>query len=342
MKALLPHLPLTLLLAFATGCHRSQPPAGSGPPPLPSADVQVQTVGTEKSVATEEVVGTVRARLRATLEAKVSGRIENLPVTLGQAVKAGDLLVQLDVREGRARLDQAVALRQQAVRELERFKALLQQEAVTQSEFDAVEARSRVADAAVVEAETILDHSRVVAPFAGIITRKLADVGDLASPGRPLLEIEDPAAFRLEADVPEATIGRLKIGDRLQVQIPALARELEGAVAEIAPAADPVSRTSRVKLDLPRSPDLRSGQFGRLTVPLGEIQTLWVPTNALVRRGQMELVFVATNNLAQMRLVKTGKRTPQGIELLSGVVPGETVVVDGAANLRDGQPLQVR
>lgn len=342
MKALLPYLPLPLLLAFASGCHRSQPPAGSGPPPLPSADVRVQTVSAEKSVATEEVVGTVRARLRATLEAKVSGRIESLPVTLGQAVKAGDLLVQLDVREGRARLDQAVALRQQATRELERFKALLQQKAVTQSEFDAVEARSRVAEAAVVEAETILDYSRVVAPFAGIITRRLADVGDLASPGRSLLEIEDPTAFRLEADVPEATIGRLKIGERLQVQIPALAREFEGVVVEIAPSADPISRTSRVKLDLPTSPDLRSGQFGRLTVPLGETQTLWVPTNAVVRRGQMELVFVAINHLAHMRLVKTGKRTPQGVELLSGVVPGETVVVDGAANLRDGQPIQVR
>jgi RND family efflux transporter MFP subunit len=306
------------------------------------ATVQVVTVGTETNVSTEEVVGTVRAKLRATLEAKMSGRIEELPVGLGQSVTAGTLLVRLDAREVQARLDQAMAVRQQAERELSRYTTLLKQEAVTQAEFDAVEARSRVAQAAAAEAETLLDYARVVAPFTGVITRKLADVGDLASPGRPLLEIEDPAAFRLEADVPEAIVGRLKTGARLPVQVPALGQPLEGTLVELAPVADPVSRTFRAKLDLPATPGLMSGQFGRVTIPLEANRTLRVPLSAVIQRGQLEMVFVATNGQAQMRLVKTGRPTAGAVELLSGIEAGEQVVSEGAASLREFQPLEIR
>ena len=318
------------ILLLSAGCHRAQHPTPAAPPALPTATVRTEAVGSQSQVASAEVAGTVRAKLRATLEAKVSGRIEKLPVVLGQTVKTGDLLVQLDVREVQARLDQAVALRRQAERELQRFTALLKQEAVTQAEFDAVEARSRVADASVAEAETMLDYAKVVAPFNGIITRKLTDVGDLASPGRPLVEIEDPTVFRMEADVPEALVRRLKLGDRLRVNIPTVGGELEGVVAELAPVADPASRTFRVTLDLPPTAELRTGQFGRVAVPLDQTEALRVPVTAVVQRGQMELVFVATNGLAQMRLVKTGKRSNGVVELLSGVAPGEAVVVEGA------------
>ena len=87
---------------------------------------------------------------------------------------------------------------------------------------------------------------------------------------------------------------------------------------------------------------MRAGQFGRLAVPVGEATFLFVPPAALVRRGQLEILFVAADGKAQMRLVRTGKQTAQGIEILAGLAPGETVVVEGAANLRDGQPLQTQ
>lgn len=337
---LTPVAPLAgLLLLTLTACHKQAPPNSTATPALPAANVRVLAVTAGTNAATEEVIGSVRSRTRVVVEAKLSGRIEALPVNLGQRVKAGDLLVQLDVREIQARLDQAVAVRKQAARDLERFANLLKQEAVTQAEFDAVEARQRVAEAAVVEAETLLSYAKIVAPGDLVVTRKLAEVGDLAGPSRPLLELEDPSALRLEADVPEALIGRIQQGARLPVTSAAATQPMEGTVIEVAPSADPASRTFRVKLDLPPASGLRSGQFGRVAVPLDAVPALRVPAAAVVVRGQLEIVFVATNQTAQLRLVKTGRRLGDNVEVVSGVSAGELVVVENAAGLSDGQPL---
>jgi RND family efflux transporter MFP subunit len=322
------------------GCGRegASPPAAQ----LPSAVVRVQTIQPQRHLATEEVVGTVRSRLRAVVEAKVSGRIEKMLVAPGQTVKAGELLAQLDAREIQARLDQAVASREQLGRDTERLRSLLKDRAVSRQEFEATESRHRVAAAAVTEAETMLGYALVTAPFDAVITRKLADVGDLAVPGKPLVELEDPSALRLEADVPEALIARLKLGDKLAMRVASSGNPVEGTIGEIAPAADPASRTFLVKLDLPPAGTLRSGQFARVSVPVGESAALRVPAGAVVQRGQMELVFVENNRTAQLRLVKTGKRVGGEVELVSGVEPGERIVIEGAAQLRDGQPLEFR
>ena len=310
--------------------------------PLPPAVVRVQEVASGPSTATEEVVGTVRAKLRAVLEAKVSGRIERMAAVPGQTVRRGTLLAHIEAREIQARLDQAQALRQQARDDLRRAASLLKQSILSQAEYDAAQSRARVSEAAVQEAETLLGYMRIDAPFDGTVTRKYADVGDLAAPGKPLLEIEDGRSLRLEADVPEAVVGKLALGDDLPVRIDALPRPLRGVVAEISPAGDPGSRTFLVKLDLPPDPALRAGQFGRVALPVGESTNLRVPASALLLRGQMEFVFVAEDGKARLRIVRSGKRTGDEVELVSGLEAGETVVVDGASTLLDGQPLQIR
>jgi RND family efflux transporter MFP subunit len=254
-------------------------------------------------------------------------------------VKAGDLLAQLDAREIQAKLDQARALRDQATRELERARKLFEQKITAQAEFDAVDARQRVAAGAATEAETAFGYSKIVAPFDGVVTRKLADVGDLAAPGKPIVEMEDPSALRFEAGVPETLIGSIQIGDKLPVRVSSLTVDLPGTVVEVAPVADSATRTFLVKLDLPSTEGLRSGQFGRVIVPTGKGETLWVPASAVVPRGQMETVFVEVNQHAQLRLVRTGKRTAKEIELLAGISAGESVVVEGAEQLGDGQPI---
>lgn len=327
--------------ALLGGCGRHSKSAATEAAP-PVAVVRVKPVADQPRPLAEEIVGTVRSRTRATLEAKVAGRIAELPVVLGQSLRAGDLVARLDMREIEAKLDQARAVLEQARRDRERFVALLQQQAVTRAEFDGVEARFRVAEAAVAEAETMLGYAEVRAPFDGVVTRKLADVGDLASPGRPLVELEDPKSLRLEADVPEALLGDVQMGAKLPVRVSALGAELVGVVAEIAPAADPNSRTFHVKLDLPDAPGLKPGLFGRVAVPVGQSHAPRVPASALVQRGQMEMVFVVADGRAQMRLVKSGKRFGEEVELASGVRPGESVVVEGAAALVDGQRLEVR
>ncbi len=333
-------LTLLLTLGLSTGCRpKETSPAAAG---LPAVTVRVQTVERKTRAATEEVVGTVRARLHSVIEAKVSGRIERMLAVPGQNVKARELLAELDVREVRARLDQALALRQQAETDLQRAQSLLAQKILSAAEFDNAQSRFRVADGAAKEAETMLDYTKVTAPFAGVITRKYADVGDLAAPGKPLLEMEDARDLRLEADVPEAVVGRLAMGDRLSVRVSSLSNDLTAVISEISPAADPNSRTFLVKLDLPATPGLRAGQFGRASMPVGETSALRVPASAVVQRGQMELMFVAADGCARMRIVKTGRRVGNEVELVSGVDAGERVISEGAAGLVDGQRVEVR
>lgn len=326
------------LLIVLSACHgKKEPVAVETPVP-----VRVVEVTDRARSANEEVVGTVRPKLQSIIEAKVSGRIEILAVAPGQKVKAGDLLAQLDAHEIQAKVDQARAVRDQAARELERGRKLFEQKITSQAEFDAVQARERVAAGAATEAETALGYTKVVAPFDGVVTRKLADVGDLAAPGKPIVEMEDPAALRFEAGVPEALAGEIKIGEKLPVRLSSLTSDLEGTVVEMAPVADASSRTFLVKLDLPPTEGVRSGQFGRVLVPTGKTDAVWVPASALIVRGQMETVFVAVNQHAQLRLVRTGKRTDAEVELLAGINRGEKVVIEGAAELRDGQPITLK
>jgi RND family efflux transporter MFP subunit len=323
-----------------TGCgHKNEPTAAAS---LPTSAVRTQLVESKKRVATEEVVGTVRAKLRSIIEAKVSGKVDQMLVVPGQQVKAGELLAHIDAREVQARLDQASAVRQQAEADLKRAASLLAQKILAQSEYDNAQAKNLVAQASVMEAETLLGYTKVGAPFDGVITRKHADVGDLAAPGKPLLEMEDSRALRLEADVPEAVVSKVSLGDKLAVRIAAIETDLEGVVSEIAPTADPVSRTFLVKLDLPARTGLRAGQFGRVAMPVGEVLALRVPASSVVVRGQMEIVFVATDNQAVLRLVKTGKRLGDDVEIVSGLSAGEKVVTEGAATLADRQPVSLK
>ncbi|MCX7867214.1 MAG: efflux RND transporter periplasmic adaptor subunit [Limisphaera sp.] len=336
-----------LLLLFAlvgawVGCEKPPAAPGDGTTELPVVEVRTQRVERQRRWATEEVVGTVRPRLRAVLEAKVSGRIEEMRVVPGQLVRAGELLVRLEDREIRARLEQARALHEQAERDFRRRETLWREQTISRAEYDAAEAQLRVAVAALQEAETQLAHTRIVAPFDGRITAKHADVGDLAVPGRPLVEIEDPRALRLEADVPEALLEKVQLGQRLEVRIPAAQVTLEGTVSEITPVADPRTRTFPVKVDLPPQPGLRSGLFGRLVIPVAEVEAIRVPARAVLVRGQMELAYVVRGERAELRLVKTGKRLAEEVEVVSGLAPGEVLVVEADQPLRDGQPVRVK
>jgi RND family efflux transporter MFP subunit len=239
-------------------------------------------------------------------------------------------------------LEQAKASQDEADRDWKRVSALFAQQSVTRAEYDAAQARQRRAQSAVAEASSLMSYVDLTAPFDGIITKKWADVGDLATPGKPLAAMEDPSALQMLADVPEALIANVSLGDHLPIHLATITNDILGTIAEISPVADPKSRTSLVKLDLPDEPGLRSGQFGRVAVPLGTASAIWVPTAAVIQRGQMELVFVLAGGQAQLRLVKTGNRIGDEIELVSGLNAGEQIVTAGAAVLTDGQPVTLQ
>lgn len=305
-----------------------------------AVEEQVVVVNPSARPVTEDVVGSVRPKLRSVIEAKVSGRISEMPAGLGMQVKSGELLVEVDAQEVRARMERAAAQREQAERDLERARTLAARQVASKQDLDAAEARFRVADAALSEARTMMGYARVTAPFDGVVSRKLAEVGDLAAPGRPLLEIEDRGALRFEADIPEALIDLVSMGDRVQVAIPAMNAVYEGTVVQISPTADAASRTFLVKMDLPDATGLRAGAFGRAAIPVGEAMSIRVPEVAIVRRGQMEIVFVRQEGKARLRLVKTGKTFADGVEILSGLGAGDEVILANPAGLVDGQVLE--
>ena len=333
---LVPGLWLAVLLA--SSCHKNDGSLRSKET-TPAVAVQLTPATLEAHQATEDVVGTVRSKLRAVIEAKVSGRLLQYLVAPGQMVKSGELLAELDVQEIRARREQARAMLDQAQRDLVRQQNLIASKATSQQELDAAAARVQVTTAGLSEAETMLGYAKVTAPFDGVITRKLADVGDLAMPGKPLMEMEAPANLRFETDLPESLLDRIKPGAKLPVTIATLPKPLEATVSEISPVADAVSRTFLVKLDLPDEVGLRPGQFGRVAVPVAEAKLLLVPRQALLKRGQIEAVFVVKENRAMLRLVKTGKSLDGKIEILSGLEPGDPVVTSDASQLTDGQPV---
>jgi RND family efflux transporter MFP subunit len=263
-------------------------------------------------------------------------------VVLGQRVKAGELVARLDAAEINARLEQAEASLEQTERDWKRVSVLFEQQAVTRAEYDAAQSRNRVAKGAVAEAKAMMSYVEVVAPFDGVITKKWADVGDLAAPGKPLISIEDPSALQLDADVPQAIASHVQRDARLAVRVDGVSGELTGTVTEIGPTADSVSRTIRIKVDLSAQPGLSSGQFARLLVPVGESNSLRVPVAAVVQRGQLEIVFVVATQHAQLHLVKTGKRVGDEVEILSGLHAGDAAVIGGAAQLTDGQPVEAK
>jgi RND family efflux transporter MFP subunit len=238
--------------------------------------------------------------------------------------------------------NELAAARQQAENDLKRATDLIQQKILSQSEFDNAQSKFRMAAAAEAEAKTLLGYTEIVAPFAGVITRKLADVGDLAAPGKPLIEIEDPSALQMEADVPDGIAANIQQGSRLAIRVGSADAELTGVVREIAPVADPNSRTFHVKLDLPPTAGLMPGQFARLAVPVGDSRTIRVPAAAVIQRGQMELVFVVVNGKAQLRIVRIGKRVADECEVVSGLNSGDQIVTEGAATLTDGQPVSIQ
>jgi RND family efflux transporter MFP subunit len=329
-----------LLAVLVAGCGKHEEEESSAPQ-APAVNVAVTEVAVRPLWDEEEVVGNVEAAQRAVLSAKVTGVIDSLKVAPGARVTRGEVLATIDAREIRARLDSAEAAQDQAKKDFARIERLLQSGSSTRQEFDAVTTRLRTADAALVEARTMLQYTEITAPFDGVVTRKIIEVGDLATPGKPLLEMENSSLLRFECQIPEALIDRVQMGGDLPVAIDAAGVTLTGKVSEIAPSASAGSRTFLVKLDLPPAEKLRAGQFGRVSVPVRERPAVLVAEAAVVRRGQIESVFVIEEGMARLRLVKTGRRHNGQVEIISGLSGGEKVASKDAHLLNDGAAVEV-
>ena len=331
-------LALAVCSATLVGCKQDQPSKVEDQLPT-SQVVTVMKVEPEKTMATAEVMGTVRTTDSAAISSRISGHITELSVTVGSKVNRGDLLVKIDAADISARLLQAKARLAEVDRNLEREKNLLLKAASTPETVKSLEDTHRITEASVKEAQTMFDYAAIRAPFTGTIAAKNVNVGDLATPGKPLLEIESDSEFQVVANIPESMILKIKIGDIIPISVPAADFADMGQVREISPAADPLSRTTPIKLALPHNPSIRSGQFARLSLPSHSAETIYVPQSAILPWGQMERVFTLVDGMARLRLVRTGALINGQFEILSGLDPGDQVVVTGEHTLTDGQPI---
>ncbi len=329
------------MLALA-GCKSAQHDQEQTLADLPPLEVAVFVAEETTPLRQVEIMASVEAAESASIAARISGNITELPVNLGAKVEQGDTLVVISAGEIRAKVNQAQAQLDQAERNLKREQNLLQKNAATPESVKTLEESKKIAEAAYREARTMLDYTTITAPFAGVITSKNANVGDLATPGKTLLEMENESSLQVIADVPEALVLGLKINDELPVKIEAAGLEISGTITEIAPTADPRSRTAPIKLQIPSSPKIRSGQFARVSLPGTTGTAIMIPRKSVRPFGQLERVFLAQDDVARLQLIKTGLVDGDQVEVLSGISAGDRIVMSESLELNDGRKLVVK
>jgi len=245
----------------------------------------------------------------------------------------------------------------------QRMQELASKKSISNQEFDEASARSKSARAGydmararrsqldsklaqagqeVRAARILQDYARIRAPFAGVVTARSVEPGNLAAPGAPLLTVEREGAYRLEASVDESRLPFVKTGQSVEVSVEALDRRLAARVSEIVPAVDAASRAYIVRIDLPALPNLRSGMFGRAWFPVAARNVVAIPAAAAVERGQLQSVFVVEEGVARNRLITIGRRRPAALEVLSGLSEGEKIVSPVPPGLADGARVEVR
>lgn len=244
-----------------------------------------------------------------------------------------------------------------------RMEELVSKKSISNQEFDEASAKLKSAQAAydmararrsqfdsklaqveqeIRAARIMRDYARIAAPFAGVVTARSVEPGNLAAPGAPLLTVEREGDYRLEASVDESKLPFVKTGQTVEVALEALDRRLTARVSEIVPAVDAASRAYTVKIDLPALANVRSGMFGRAWFPMVSRKVVTVPAPAVMERGQLESVYVIDGGLARNRLITTGKRRPEAVEVLSGLSEGEKVINPIPPGLADGARVEVR
>ncbi|MCU0226686.1 MAG: efflux RND transporter periplasmic adaptor subunit [Bryobacterales bacterium] len=284
-----------------------------------------------------------------------------MQAAVAQARAAGQ-----EARSALAEVESAIAAAESQAKLAEatftRMDNLHQRKSISDQEFDEATARNAAAQAALrmaqakraqvnekiqqasaaqQAAEAQLSYLRIQAPFAGLVTARMAEPGSLASPGMPLLRIEQAGVHRLVASFPESILSAVKLGQSLPVVIDAIGLRAEGTIAEIAPTVDAATRTVALKISLPVHASMRSGLFGKASVPAGTRDSLRVPHSAVRETGQLSSVFVLDGNVARSRMVSLGDAAEGTRAVLSGLSAGDRIVSNPPMSMRDGDPVEV-
>ena len=352
MKKLVAGCSLALSAVLTAGCHGGEATQAAAVETVSARVVQSRQQQIPLSL---RATGTVHAKVTALISAQVMGRIEQVLVREGDTVRAGQTLAVLDgaaLRESEAQAQAAVIAAQNqeaAVRSnatlaagtLARYKQLQAEKSVSPQEMDEVTQRAEAAEAqldaarAQTEAaraqangaQTMLGYTRLTAPFAGIVTARMADPGTMAAPGAPLLQVDRSGDLQLQVTVDESAIASVRMGAKIPAAVDGLAQPLTGIVAQVVPTADPASHSFLVKIELPQSNLLRAGMYGSAEFSSGTRAAILVPRSAVVARGSLDCAYVLDNqDIAQLRYLTVGAAYGDAVEVLSGIGAGEQLV----------------
>ena len=292
--------------------------------------------------AADAVIEAVRS---ATVSAQIAGNVTRYYVDAGDRVRRGDLLVRIDTREtdaqvaaGAARVAQAEAQLAQVKLVYERTLKLRDQRFVSQAAFEKAEAdlktaqaELQVARAGASQASTARSFAEVRSPLDGVVTRRLAELGELATPGKPLLELHDPTALRAVASVPQFALARVAQAREAEVLFPLDNRMVRATRLTVLPAADARLLSTQVRADLPAELPVGvvPGTAAKVLLPTGSVKRLVMPAGAVIRRGELTAVYVvAAETEPRLRQVRIGESTGAGfVEILAGLDAGERVVL---------------
>ncbi len=335
---------LGLVMAYLAGFFEEKIPIDFSKvvPQTDSGEAYTVAVVTEPLI--EPAAGTLRAKVETVISPLITATISSIAVWSGDEVQPGEELVSLDARELKARADQAHqavvtarAVLNQADKEAKRVQRIFKADpgAISKAERDRVQTALSTARARLVsskrhedEARTALSYSKLTSPIAGRIVERYADPGDTARPGVPVLRLYNPATLRLEASVRESVASKLKENQKLTAEIDALDKRYDAVVDEIVPSADPGSRTFLVKVSLDADAGLYPGMFGRLLIPIGQREKIYIPVAAVTQVGQLDFVIVKSEQGAVRRYVRLGPGRPDDrIEVVSGLKAGEQVII---------------
>jgi len=334
-------VPLTALAVLA-GCGDGQP--GGQPTPAVTS-VRTLRVAAEPVELTITATGAVEPRARVIVAAQQEGLVTEVRVREGDRVAAGQVLVRLDDREIQAQLAEAEARRIEAEAQWRRSAALVADGLIAESQADTARAGFETAAARVTALQTRLSFTRITAPVGGVVTSRRVEVGNLAAARAALLEMAAGEGLVLRVPVSELDVVALAAGDAADVTVDALpGTRIAGRIGRIFPATEAGTRQVTVELELQDPPPaVKPGFLARATLVTERMADgLLVPDTAVLRGSEVALyVYVVENGGARVRGVTVGARVAGRALISEGLSPGDEVVVEGTARLRDGAPVQV-
>ena len=318
-----------------------------------TAQVAARTMGTVMQVAVKEGDTVRRGQLLAQLDERELSARRN-------AAQAGSQVAEAGIGQAQKAVAAAQANADVLQKTYDRYVYLKDQKSVSPQEFDEVSAKQQAAHAQLEQAQAALQqaqagreqaqaeataadsvagYARIVAPFDGRVVRRMVDPGSLVSPGMPLFVVEDASRYQLQVTLPTEALSFVKKGSAARVQLDAVPdKSLEGKVAEMEAGADPGSHTLNARIDLPHGAKAQSGVFGRAYFARGDKQTVIIPLDATVARGQLRGIYaVDANGLVHWRVVTLGQPLNGLVEVLSGLAPGDSIVLNPGMQELDGK-----